>query len=56
MIPRFLGFGLLVQHIAMGMSFLGSQISIHCLVLPVFFATFRRKETNEIEIGNCNYL
>ena len=37
-----------------GMSILHSQISIDDLVLEVLFATFRWKETKEIEIGDWN--
>jgi len=40
------------QHIAFGVSFLQSQISIDDLVLLVSFAAFRWRETNEIQIGD----
>ena len=43
-----------IQPIACGVSFLHSQISIDNLVLQVSFTGFRRKETWEIEIGDCD--
>ena len=47
-----MGNGLKVQPIAFGVSLLQSRISIDNLVLYVSFATFRWKETKEIEIGD----
>jgi len=44
-----------VQHIAFGMSFLRSQISIDDLVLQVSFATFRWKKTN-VEMGDWGWM
>jgi len=41
-----------VQPIAFGVSFLQSHLSIEDVVLKVSFATFRWKETKEIEIGD----
>ena len=45
-----------VQAIAFGVSFLLSQIPVHHLVLWVSSVTFRRKETDEIEIGDSDYM
>ena len=49
---KYVGRHMLVQHIAFGMSFFHSQISIDDLVLLVSFTTFRSKEIKEIEIGD----
>ena len=45
-----------VHPMAFGVSFLHSQISIHDLVLQVSFTTFRWKETEEIEMGDWDWV
>ena len=43
-----------IQPIEFGVPHLQSQNSIDYQVLYVSFATFRSKEINDIEIGECN--